>query len=99
MSASARNAVCAAIPPTALEKASDASPSIAAVIDTTVPDSDVAIPSSTAPAIASPTPVRSANWSAFSVSRTPTTAITAAVATNPAISPERGSVSNHIVST
>ena len=77
-SASARKAVCPAIPPTAFEKAREASPSIAEESETTSPDSDVAMPSSVAPITASPRPVRSAMRSASPVSLTPTSAITTA---------------------
>ena len=81
-SAAARKAVCAAIPPTALANASDTRPSRAAVSDTTVPDSEVAAPRSTAPVTASPNPVRSARRSTTTVMRAPHRSIVKAAAAN-----------------
>ena len=63
MSANTRNVVWAAMPPTALETANPASPSAAPTAVVISPGSDVAAPSNTAPASASPRLVRSANSS------------------------------------
>ena len=65
MSASARNIVCAAIPPMALDTASSGAPLAAVVIEVTMPEMLVPAPSRTAPISASPRPVRSASTSAM----------------------------------
>ena len=52
----ARKAVCAAMPPSAFEMLSEAAPSVAAVTEVTVPESDVVTPRKTAPAMTSHEP-------------------------------------------
>ena len=66
-----RKAVWAAMPPTALETASEARPAEAAVSDVTMPEREVLAPRRTPPKTASPRPVRSANLSAVEMMRIP----------------------------
>src|SRR6056297_1655100 len=83
-SAIARKSVCAAIPPTALEKAKLASPDQAPETDTMMPESEVAAPRMIPPASASPRRVRSPRTSASPVAliEARTTMAPASVKTN-----------------
>lgn len=57
-------------------------PAYAAVTEVTIPEREVLAPSSTAPTIASPRPVRSASASATPVNRVPASRIASAATTN-----------------
>ena len=90
ISANAKNAVCAAIPPRPLLTASSAYPDDAAVTDVVIPDNEVDAPMNRAPIIASPIPVLWARSRAVFVILTPNHPITTVTVANAAIMYAKG---------